>query len=234
MNNKLVINILRWLVIIAMPFLLGLGSIRAIIASDYPSFEYQRIPPDQFGFTLEERTALAHATLAYMQRPEPSAQVIHMLEELYLPNTGEPLYDEKEIEHMIDVKDVADGMRTVVWVSGAIVAVGMVGLYILSGSRMESYRALMQGGIATTGLLLGIALFILLGWQIFFVQFHQLLFAEGTWTFAYTDGLIRLFPEQFWFDVGVIVSLGTLLLGAIIALVGFLLLRFSRKSQKTS
>lgn len=225
---------LRWLIIIAMPFLLGLGSIRAIIASDYPSFEYQRIPPDPFGFTLEERTALAHATLAYMQRPEPSGQVIHMLEQLYIPNTGEPLYNDAEIEHMVDVKDVADGMRTVVWIAGVIVAAGMVGLFVLTGDRIESYRALMHGGIATAALLLGIALFILLGWQVFFVQFHQLLFAEGTWTFAYSDGLIRLFPEQFWFDVGVIISLGTLLLGAVTALTGYLLLRFGGGNQKTS
>jgi uncharacterized membrane protein len=81
----------------------------------------------------------------------------------------------------------------------------------------------MWGGVFTVVVLLTIALFILLAWDIFFVQFHELLFPPGTWTFAFTDGLIRLFPEQFWFDVGVIMSGGALLLGVLTAVSGYLL-----------
>ena len=65
------------------------------------------------------------------------------------------------------------------------------------------------------------ALAILIAWPIFFVQFHELLFPPGTWTFAYTDSLIRLFPEQFWFDIGVLISVTTLVLGIFVALVGY-------------
>ena len=72
MENKALVNIIKWIIIIAMPFFLGLGMIRAVIAWDYPAFEYQRIAPDQYGFTPEERLFYAHATLDYLQRPEPS------------------------------------------------------------------------------------------------------------------------------------------------------------------
>jgi uncharacterized membrane protein len=57
------------------------------------------------------------------------------------------------------------------------------------------------------------------------VQFHELLFPPGTWTFAYTDSLIRLFPEQFWFDIGVLISVSTLILGSLVALIGYVMSR---------
>jgi integral membrane protein (TIGR01906 family) len=219
------INIVRWLIVVAMPFFLGLGTIRLIISWDYPSFEYPRIAPDTFGFTLDERLELAHATLAYLRRPEPSSEVIHLLEELQLPGSDEPLYNEREIGHMIDVKDVADGIKRVVWVTAVTVVGGLAILLLPGGTRQDGFKAIMHSGLATTGLLLAIALFILLAWNVFFVQFHELLFPPNTWTFSYSDGLIRLFPEQFWFDFGVIVSLGTFLEGVVVSAIGFLLLR---------
>jgi integral membrane protein (TIGR01906 family) len=92
-------------------------------------------------------------------------------------------------------------------------------------TRLFGWRTLMYSGLATVIALASIALFIFVAWNTFFEQFHQLLFPAGTWTFAYTDSLIRLFPEQFWFDIGVIITVGTLLQGIAIALVGYV---FSR------
>jgi integral membrane protein (TIGR01906 family) len=225
LDNKLLLTIIRWLIILAMPFFLGLGTIRLIIAWDYPSFEYGRIPPDQFGFTPEQRLELAHGTLDYLQRPEPAEEVIFMLEELRLPGTDLPLYNEREISHMLDVKIVADAMKRIVWITGLIVALGLAFLLLRPETRLFGWRTLMYAGLATVIALAAIALFILIGWNTFFVQFHQLLFPAGTWTFAYSDSLIRLFPEQFWFDIGVLVSVSTLLQGIILALAGYWLSR---------
>jgi integral membrane protein (TIGR01906 family) len=146
---------------------------------------------------------------------------------LRLPGSDVPLYNEREIGHMIDVKNVADGIKRLVWLSGLIVFGGLFLLLLRPATRSEAYRAILSGGIATTGLLLIIALFILLAWNVFFVQFHELLFPPDSWTFAYTDGLIRLFPEKFWFDVGVIVSVGTFLEGLAVTIIGYLLARGS-------
>lgn len=223
MDTKTATTIARWLIVLAMPFLLGLGTIRAIIAWDYPSFEYARIAPDRYGFTLEERLELAHGTLDYLQRSEPAEEVIYLLEDLRLPGTDRPLYNEAEIGHMIDVKNMADVFTRVVWITAVIVIGGLIFLLARPETRPEGYKTIFHSGLSTTAVLLFIALFILLGWSIFFVQFHELLFPPGTWTFAYTDSLIRLFPEQFWFDIGVIISLGTLLEGILVAVVGYFL-----------
>jgi len=228
MNNQTFISVVRWLVVIAIPFFLGLGGIRALISWNnptYPEWEYARIPPDQFGFTLEERLELAQATLAYMQRSEPADQVIDMLEALRLPGTDRPLYNESEISHMLDVKRVADGIRQIVWLAGVIVFVGLLFLLIRPETRLMGYKAIFHGGLLTTIILVAIAAFIGLAWNSFFVQFHELLFPPGTWTFSHSDSLIRLFPEQFWFDAGIIMSVSPLIGGVITAVIGYLLTR---------
>lgn len=234
MQNKLLMALIRWLVIVAMPFFLGLGGIRLLIVWDWPSYpewEYGRIPSDIYGFSDAERLALAEVNIAYLRRPEPAHEVIYMLEALRLPGTDLPLYNQREIDHMIDVKVVADQFRRVVWVSGAVVLLGLAFLLARPATRQEGYRAIFGGGLATTLILLAIGLFILIGWEIFFVQFHELLFPPGTWTFAYTDSLIRLFPEQFWFDVGVVVSGGVFIAGLLVTALGYFL---SRRYQQAS
>jgi integral membrane protein (TIGR01906 family) len=223
------ITAVRWLIVIAMPFMIGLGAIRAVIMWDYPAWEYQRIPSDQFGFTDAERLELAQATLAYLQRPEPAEQVIFMLEDLRLPGSGEPLYNEREIDHMIDVKVVADAMWRVAQIAIVIVTAGVLFLVARPFSHREAYRAIFHGGVATTAVLLTIGLLIGLAWEFFFIQFHELLFPPGTWVFARTDSLIRLFPEQFWFDVGMIISGGALVTGILVAALGYGLLRWSER-----
>lgn len=228
MENKTFLTIVRWLVVLAMPFFLGMGTIRAIIAWDYPAFEYGRIAPDMYGFSPEQRLELAHGTLEYLQRPEPAAEVIHMLEALRLPNTDQPLYNGSEISHMIDVKVVADAMKRVAYITGAIVIIGLALQLVPARTRPYGWRTLMLAGLATVIVLALIAVAIFIFWDVFFVQFHELLFPPGTWTFAYTDSLIRLFPEQFWFDIGVMISVTTLLLGILAAVIGYVMMRRGR------
>lgn len=176
-----------------------------------------------FGFTPEQRLELARGTLDYLQRPESPAEVIYMLEALRRPGTDSPLYNNDEIDHMIDVKNLTDVIRQIAYVSGAIVIAGLAFLLIPSRTRPFGWRTMTLAGLATVIILGVIGLLILIAWPIFFVQFHELLFPPGTWTFAYTDSLIRLFPEQFWFDIGVLISVTTLVLGILVALVGYLM-----------
>lgn len=227
MENKTLISIVRWLVIIAMPFFLGFATITLIVSPAYPRYEYAKsnFPPDPFGFTQEQRLELALVAVDYLQRREPAEEVIYLLEEQRIPGSEQPLYNEREIGHMIDVKNVTDAIRTLAWVTAVIVVGGLAFLLARPATRAIGLRTLMQGGIATTAVLFAIAAFILLAWTTFFVQFHELLFPPDTWTFAYSDGLIRLFPEKFWFDLGVILSVSTLLEGVIVAIAGYVLLR---------
>ena len=229
--NKTVMTIIKWLVILTMPFFIGLGSIVLVLnsAPAYLSYEYGKpdFPLDPFGFTNEQREELALVAVNYLRSNSPAEEVIFMLEEQQLPDGDGLLYAQSEIGHMIDVKNVIDSITSIWWVSAVIVIVGLLVLLFRTDSRRDAYTAIMGGGIATTLVLLFIALFIVLAWNTFFVQFHELLFPPGTWTFGYDEGLIRLFPEKFWFDIGVIMSGIPLLGGIVVALIGFLLRRRS-------
>lgn len=245
--NKQTTTIIRWLVTLAMPFFIGLGGIKLLVGfgPGYVNWEYNKasfpndvatVAPETLAalniipLTQAERTELALVAVDYLRRSEPAEEVIYLLEDQTLPVTNLPLYNEAEIGHMLDVKHLTDGIGTIVWVVGVIV-VGGVGLLLWKEeARPAGYLAIRNGGIATTGILLVIALFILLAWQIFFVQFHELLFPPGTWTFAYTDGLIRLFPEKFWFDAGVLMSMVPLVDGILVAIVGQTLLKRAKSS----
>ncbi len=225
MENKTVINIFRWLIVIAMPFFLATGVVRSLLAWDYPAFEYKRIAPDPYGFTPEERLDLAHATLDYLQRPEPAEETIYLLDELQMPRTGEPLYHPGELSHMFDVKVVADSFLRVFWGLTAVILIGLALLLSKPATRTDAYKALQQAGGLTVGIVLLIGVFILVAWSFLFEQFHNLFFASGTWTFSYTDSLIRLFPEQFWLDFGILWA-GLVFVGGLLSLgIGYALKR---------
>ncbi len=227
MEQKTWTKLLRAAIVIAMPFFLGLGMMIMVIMWEwptYPAWEYGRIAPDQFGFSSEERLEYADKTLDFLQATGQAEDVIFMLEALTLAD-GTPLYKESEIGHMVDVKVNADNVRFVWIVSMGIVLIGTLIMVTKPEMAYYGWRTVMYGGIATDVILLSIALFILLAWEIFFTQFHELLFDPGTWTFAYSDGLIRLFPEAFWFDIGVLMSVGALLLGVLTTFVGYFMAR---------
>lgn len=243
MNDRW-LTAVRWLVVLAMPFFLGFSAIRLFIngAELFVSYEYGKelFPEDLAIFSESERErlglqrldqqqreSLALVAVDYLQRDEPAEEVIHMLEEQRLPGTNEPLYKPSEISHMVDVKRVTDSIGRLNLLAGAIVLAGLFLLLRRPQTRRSGYRAILQGGVFTTVLLLFIGLFIVLAWNLFFVQFHELLFPPGTWTFAHSDSLIRLFPEKFWFDFGVLLSLTALLFGVLATGIGYYLQRRS-------
>jgi integral membrane protein (TIGR01906 family) len=221
-------KIIRWLVILAIPVLLTVGSVRFLISwnqPSYPEFEYGRIVPDSFGFSEEERLQLAMDTMAYLRRSEPAPDVIYMLEDLRIPGTDNPLYNEAEIGHMLDVKMVADAFKPAFWLSLIIVAGGLIYLMARPQTRYFGAKTMMFGGLFTVILVIVIMVFMFLAWNMAFTVFHNIFFDAGTWQFLYTDSLIRLFPEQFWFDFGTIWTVMILVGGALIALIGYLLSR---------
>lgn len=240
--NATVMRVLQWVVVIVMPFFLGFTAIELAVnnAERYVAYEYQKpdFPRDlqqvnevtrqQLGlrpFTPQERRQLALVAVDYLQRPEPAEEVIYLLEEQRLPGSDDPLYNASEIGHMIDVKHVTDGIANLHLLAAVIVLGSLAVLLFRPATRSLAYRALLYGGALTMLVLLVIGLFILLAWSTFFVEFHELLFPPDTWTFAYSDSLIRLFPEMFWFDFGVLLSVLAFGLGLVVTVAGWLLHR---------
>lgn len=213
------------MVMILTPFFLGFMTITLIISPTYPQYEYGRpnFPLDPYGLAQAERLDLALTAVSYLERPEPADQVIYLLENQVLPGSSRPLYTQAELNHLIDVKNLTDTIWRLTWVAGAVLALSLAGLFFRSETRPLAYRAGMQGGLMTVMVLSGVIGIIVFGWPWFFTRFHELLFPPGTWTFAGDTGLIRLFPEQFWFDFGAILSTAVLLEGIAVAATFFII-----------
>lgn len=81
--------------------------------------------------------------------------------------------------------------------------------------------SLRVGSILTVVLFAVLGVLAVLGWDTFFTRFHEVFFAEGTWTFYLDDSLIRLFPPQFWIDAGIAVAALTLILSVFAFVLSF-------------
>ena len=197
------LNILSWLVTILVPIaLIGLG-IRVLLTPAFLNIEYNMpyFPPDDYGFTKADRLKWAPYALDYLVN---SADISYLGDLKF--DDGSPLYNERELSHMDDVKRVTKGALNVWYISLALLT--LLGIWSWRGEWIQTYRlGLMRGGWLMVGLAVAIGLIVLVGITInpdifwnFFAGFHSLFFEGDSWLFLYSDTLIRLFPLRFWQD----------------------------------
>ncbi len=117
---------------------------------------------------------------------------------------GESVFDERERSHMADVRRVLLSFYV-------LVLLGAASLLVTSFASRGSawfWRGVATGaaGLAIGAVVLGGAFALL--FDTAFALFHQLFFAEGTWTFdPATDRLVQLFPYQFWTETTLAIAL---------------------------
>ena len=188
---------LSWLVTILTPIIL-LGLVfRILLTPLFYNVEYRMpyFPPDPYGFTQADRLHWTAFAWNYMLNDAD----ISYLGDLTFPD-GSPLYNERELSHMHDVKVVTQGALKVWYVAVALL-VGL-GIWARYGNWWQAFRqGLKRGGWLMIGLVVVIALFGAIAFWQFFTLFHELFFQGESWLFAYSDTLIRLFPIQYWQDI---------------------------------
>ncbi len=187
---------LSWVVTLLTPiFLLGLG-LRILLTPLFYNIEYRLpyFPPDSYGFTQADRLHWAPYAVRYLLNDAD----ISYLGDLSFPD-GSPLYNERELSHMHDVKGVTQGALKV-WYAAVVIELGL-GAWAWYGKWWQAYRqGLRRGGWLTIGLVVVLGLFGAVAFWQFFTWFHSLFFEGDSWMFLYSDTLIRLFPIQFWQD----------------------------------
>lgn len=210
-------KILIILITLALPFLLVVACIRIAANPWFLYFEYNRpgFPADPYGLTLEQRTPLALAGL-YSVVPEGAGLVL--LEQAKLPN-GEPAFNQREIKHMQDVRALMQEVFPAMLVGISLLVV--LALIFRRNPRWKETVpvGLRNGAILTLVLLAGLIAYVLLDFDAFFLQFHRLFFEGDSFLFRFDDTLIRLYPEQLWSDVSILIGVLTAAL-AVAVLVG--------------
>jgi len=179
------------------PIVLLLTNVRLLLTPAFVSLEYSTpgFPPDGYGFSQGDRVKWAQLARVYLLNDAGPA----FLGELRDQN-GNPLYSEREVQHMLDVKALVQTALKAWLVSLALL--GMVGAlaWRLGGSGTLR-RGLRDGARLTLFLMGALVILLLVSFSALFTGFHEIFFKSGTWLFSYSDTLIRLFPIRFWRDV---------------------------------
>ena len=219
---------LSYLISFLTPIALIGTALRILLTPVFYTVEYNMpyFPADEYGFTKQDRLRWAKPSVEYLI----SGAEISDLGDLKFDD-GTPLYNERELSHMADVKGVVLNALGA-WTISLIILAALSILAKRGGWIPDYLNSLRRGGLWMIGLAAALGLMAGIGiavnpnvfWE-FFALFHQIFFEGDSWLFYYSDTLIRLFPIRFWQDA--------FLAAAIIALGGGAGLAFGIKRSNT-
>ena len=209
-------RILKLFLILLIPILIITAAVRLLATDKFLAFEYGKasFPSDPFGFTNQQRFILASTNIHYVRTHLPNDELSKQT------LNGTPVYNPREISHMVDVRAVFQSIFQV-WQAAFILVLFFGFMLWQKGEWKMLASAIQSGGLLTSGFILSIGLLAVFAWQFWFEMFHLFFFKPGSWLFSYSDTLIRLFPMEFWFDATLNISILSLIGGLIIALIGW-------------
>ena len=212
---------LYFVMAILVPFALIFLAVRILLSNAFLNLEYRMpgFPDDTYGFSQSDRLKWSKLAVQYL---------INNSDQNYLGDLtftdGTPLYNARELSHMMDVKRVVKPLLVTGYSSWVLLAViGLISQF--KGWKSEFCKGLRIGGSIVLGLLTITGLFALISFWNFFSFFHSIFFEGDSWIFLYSDTLIRLFPLRFWQDAFLIA--GIIILGTSLGLV------FGLKTKKS-
>lgn len=187
-------RILAWSMTILLPFALSFVGLRLVLTHAFLDLEYRMpgFPPDDYGFTMQDRLHWSKLSWDYIL----NSADISFLGDLKFPD-GSPLFNERELSHMHDVKSV---------VQPSLLAGYAICFFMLAAAAWarfggwwaEYVRGIRRGGWAAVGLVVVLGVLGLVSFWNFFTVFHEIFFKGDSWLFLYSDTLIRMFPLPFW------------------------------------
>ncbi len=204
------------LITILIPFFLIMGSIRVLLNPFFLDYEYNlpNFPRDDFGFSTADRLYWGKISLNYLTN---NAGIEYLADLKF--DDGTSFYNDREISHMLDVKNLIQKALIVWYISIAV----LIGLFIWS--RLKKWtdifmRGVYRGSLLTFGVIAAVLVGVALNFDELFTQFHHLFFTGDTWLFYVNDSLIRLFPEKLWSDAFLFMGVFTLVGAVLLLLLG--------------
>jgi integral membrane protein (TIGR01906 family) len=210
----------RAILIVLLPIVLTLTNVRLLLTHAFPQIEYSLpgFPDDPFGLTKPDRIKWANLSMDYLLN---NAGIEFVRAFRFPPGVTAPaescvyykdgdcnrFYNDRELQHMQDVKIVLRRVLNV-WAVAGIMCLLAAGALFYFHETAALRAGLLGGAGVTLVILIAIVTYVLVDFNDFFVQFHGVFFAAGTWTFLFTDSFIRLFPEKFWEDAFTIIGAG--------------------------
>ncbi len=124
---------------------------------------------------------------------------------------GEPVFNEREVGHLQDVRAVLIAFAVAV----AVAAASIVVAWRLTGSS-PTWRGIRVGATALIAGVVALGILSVVAFETVFEIFHRIFFASGTYAFdPATERLVQLFPMQFWFETSIALGVVLVVLGAL-------------------
>lgn len=199
-------GIALFLAIVAVAIFLVTSSLRLVINSDWLySYGFDKYEiPGSTGIARSDLMRVAREIRAYFNNGEKFLDV-----QAVINGVERPLYNQREVLHMRDVKGLVQGVYLWQWASLGYLAAFTLGGLILQrrGWVVPVLRSLLVGSSVTIGGLLLLGLLMLANFSQVFLQFHLLSFSNDLWMLdPRTDYLIRMFPQGFFQDAALFVA----------------------------
>jgi integral membrane protein (TIGR01906 family) len=204
-------NLLTLVIVIGIPIALILTNVFIFMTPNWLAYQYSQPDfPPSVRFTPQDRYRLASESIEYIRGNRTLEQFKAL-----------GVYDEREIKHMVDVRDLVDKVKVGLPMLAILIIVSLGALARQKESRALAARGLLNGAILTIGLFVAIGLFAAIGFQTFFTLFHKVFFEGDTWLFNYTDSLIQFYPLPFWLATSLALVATTIVEAIIIGLIGW-------------
>lgn len=129
------------------------------------------------------------------------------------------VFNEREKTHLADVKSVikkADSYLRFLAITGIWL---LLAIFAIAGNKKEALNHTAKVLMLSSAAVITVAAALFLASTAFpqmFEAFHQPFFAPGTYIFAESDALIRLYPQQFFYDFAYTAVLNSAITAAII------------------
>ena len=225
------------LAIVAIPILLVTSSLRfAINAGGLYEYGFDR-------YNISLRTGIDRPELSRIGEEirdyfNDNAELIDIDAVIY--GEPQPLFTEREIIHMKDVKGLIHGVYMFQWITLGYLLAAVAAYAWLR--RREAIPGVVRvgfwGGVVTLLVIGALGLGSVVGFEALFLKFHQLSFANDFWRLnPRIHNLIAMFPEPFFRDATLFVALmaiGQALLLVSVGLGDRLSRRFAQERERAA
>jgi len=220
MNTRIFNNILQALIIICVPLLLITTNVRIVLNSatmyDYGFNKYKI--EKYTGIEFEQLQAAGQQIRDYFNNDLEQITINISLHGDNIPN----LFNEREILHMYDVKNLVKMVYMVQLYSAIFLSAGCVFMLFNSftNRRILALKYIGRGGVLTFSLVIAVSILAIIGFDRLFLLFHLVSFSNDLWVLdPRHDYLIAMFPQGFFFDCTVVIAFLTLVEGGILSLI---------------
>ena len=183
---------------------------------------------DVTGISNLQLQDVARGMVDYFNGKVPSPQV-----EVDIRGIGRPVYSQKELIHLRDVRKIIDLFKMLEILS--IVIFLAMGLYMFFKFGVRRLLKALQAGAVVTVVFLGsVMLWALIDFNSIFYFFHILSFSNDLWLLdPATDYLIMMFPEGFFFDSAILMVATIIAAAVLVWVAAFLLKRALPPAEKS-